>query len=72
MMSNMSTPAAMDQLRAAITALEHEDVRALPDAALTEQINDLVAILHKLDALLTRVANAVLARNFTLSEIAAA
>jgi hypothetical protein len=68
----MSTKDVMDQLHAAITALEDEDVRVLPEAALTEQVNQLVAILHQLDGHLTRVANAVLARSFTVSEVAAA
>lgn len=62
----------MDQLHAAITALEDEDVRALPEATLTEQIDQLVAILHQLDSHLNRVANAVLARSFTVTEVLAA
>ena len=57
----MSTKDVMDQLHAAITALESEDLRALPEATLTEQIDQLVAMLHQLDGHLTRVANAVLA-----------
>ncbi|MGE5828170.1 MAG: hypothetical protein ACM30G_07355 [Micromonosporaceae bacterium] len=68
----MGTRDVMDQLHAAITALEDEDVRALPEATLTEQIDQLVAILHQLDSHLTRVANAVLARSFTVSEVLAA
>jgi hypothetical protein len=68
----MSTRDVMDQLHAAITALESEDVRALPEATLTEQIDQLVAILHQLDTHLTRVANAVLSRAFTVTELAAA
>ena len=40
--SYMSTREVMDQLSAAIIALEDEDVRALPDATLTEQIDQLV------------------------------
>ncbi|HEX6871784.1 MAG TPA: hypothetical protein VF163_11855 [Micromonosporaceae bacterium] len=68
----MSTKDVMDQLHAAIVALEDEDVRALPEAALTEQIDQLVAILHQLDSHLSRVANAVLARSFTVSEVVAA
>jgi hypothetical protein len=62
----------MDQLEAAIAALGEEDVRALPEALLTEQIDQLVVILHQLDSHLTRVANAVLARAFTVSEVVAA
>jgi hypothetical protein len=62
----------MDQLHAAIIALEEEDVRALPEATLTEQIDELVAMLHQLDRHLTRVANAVLSRNFVVSEVLAA
>lgn len=62
----------MDQLHTAISALEGEDVRALPEALLTEQIDQLVAILHQLDRHLARVANAVLARSFTVSEVVAA
>lgn len=68
----MSTKQVMEQLHTAITALEDEDVRALPEAILTEQIDDLVAILHQLDRHLTRVANAVLSRSFTVSEVMAA
>jgi hypothetical protein len=62
----------MDQLNAAITALGEEDVRTLPEAVLTEQIDQLVASLHLLDAHLTRVANAVLARTFPQAEAIAA
>jgi len=65
----MSTKDVMDQLHAAITALESEDLRALPEATLTEQIDQLVAMLHQLDGHLTRVANAVLARSFDLTEV---
>jgi len=62
----------MDQLHAAIAALDEEDVRSLPEATLTEQIDQLVAVLHQLDAHLNRVANAVLARSFAVSEVVAA
>ena len=66
--SNMSTRDVLDQLHAAIAALGEEDVRALPEADLTEQIDQLVAILHQLDSHLTKVANAVIARTtFTVS-----
>jgi hypothetical protein len=71
-LSYMSTKDVMDQLHAAITALESEDVQVLPESALTEQVNQLVDILHQLDGHLSRVANAVLARSFTLSEVGAA
>jgi methanogenic corrinoid protein MtbC1 len=70
--SHMGTRDVMDQLHAAIAALGEEDVRDLPEATLTEQIDQLVAILHQLDAHLSRVANAVLARTFTISEVVAA
>jgi hypothetical protein len=56
----------MDQLHTAIAALGEEDVRDLPEAALTEQIDQLVAILHQLDSHLSRVANAVIARTFNV------
>jgi hypothetical protein len=62
----------MDQLHAAISVLEEEDVRVLPDDMLTEQIDQLVAILHQLDRHLTRVANAVLARSFDASPVCVA
>jgi hypothetical protein len=62
----------MDQLHAAIIALEDEDVRALPEAKLTEQIDQLVAILHQLDKHLARVASAVLSRSFSVAEVLAA
>ncbi|MBX6749252.1 MAG: hypothetical protein IRY85_06185 [Micromonosporaceae bacterium] len=68
----MSTRDVMEQLHAAITALEEEDIRQLPEAVLTEQINQLVAVLHQLDKHLTRVANAVLSRSFPLTEVVAA
>ena len=68
----MGTRDVMDQLHAAIAALGEEDVRALPEATLTEQIDQLVSVLHQLDAHLTRVANAVLARTFAISEVVAA
>jgi len=61
----------MDQLHAAITALENEDVRSLPEAMLTEQIDQLVAMLRVLDTHLNRVANAVLSRSFELEVVAA-
>jgi hypothetical protein len=62
----------MEQLHAAIAALGEEDVRDLPESVLTEQIDQLVTVLHQLDAQLTRVANAVLARTFPLAEAVAA
>jgi hypothetical protein len=62
----------MEQLHAAITALEEEDLRALPEATLTDQVDQLVAMLHVLDRHLSRVANAVLARSFELTEVVAA
>lgn len=68
----MGTKDVMDQLHAAIAALGEEDVRSLPEAVLTEQIDQLVAVLHELDGHLTRVANAVLARTFPMSEVVAA
>ena len=68
----MSTSEVMEQLHAAIAALEEEDIRQLPEDVLTEQINQLVAVLHQLDKHLTRVANAVLARTFPLTEVVAA
>src|SRR5690606_8162738 len=70
--SNMSTREVMDQLHAAIAALDEEDVRSLPEATLTEQIDQLVAVLHQLDAHLNRVANAVLAGGFAGSEVVVA
>ena len=68
----MGTRDVMDQLHAAIAALGEEDVRALPEATLTEQIDQLVSVLHQLDSHLTRVANAVLARTFAVTEVVAA
>jgi uncharacterized phage protein gp47/JayE len=68
----MGTKDVMDQLHAAITALQDEDVRQLPEAVLTEQIDQLVALLHQLDSHLARVANAVLARTFPMTEVVAA
>ena len=68
----MSTSEVMEPLHAAIAALEEEDIRQLPEDVLTEQINQLVAVLHQLDKHLTRVANAVLARTFPLTEVVAA
>jgi hypothetical protein len=67
----MSTKDVMDQLHAAIIALEDEDVRALPEATLTDQIDQLVAMLHVLDRHLGRVANAVLSRTFETEVLAA-
>lgn len=71
-MPYMGTREVMDQLHAAIAALESEDVRQLPEAVLTEQIDQLVAVLHQLDGHLARVANAVLARTFPMTEVVAA
>jgi hypothetical protein len=68
----MSTKDVMTQLHLAIIALENEDIRSIPEAALTEQIDLLVAMLHQLDGHLTRVANAVLARSFDTEVLAAA
>ena len=70
--SYMSTKDVMDQLHAAIVALEEEDVRSLSESALTEQIDQLVLMLHQLEGHLSRVANAVLSRNFVVSEVLAA
>ena len=71
--SNMSTRDVLDQLHAAIAALEEEDVRGLSEADLTEQIDQLVAILHQLDSHLSRVASAVIARaSFVLPQAVAA
>ena len=71
--SNMSTRDVLDQLHAAIAALEDEDVRTLSEADLTEQIDQLVAILHQLDSHLSRVASTVIARaTFVLPEAVAA
>ena len=71
-MSYMGTKDVMDQLHAAISALEDEDIRVLPESTLTEQIDQLVAILHQLDRHLTRVANAVLSRSFAVSDVCVA
>jgi hypothetical protein len=68
----MGTRDVINQLNDAITALGEEDVRNLPESVLTEQIDQLVASLHQLDAHLTRVANAVLARTFPQAEVVAA
>lgn len=69
--SYMSTKNVIAQIHAAIVALGEEDLRSLPEATLTEQINQLVGLLDQLDAQLTRIANTVLARTFTVSEVVA-
>jgi outer membrane murein-binding lipoprotein Lpp len=60
---------SIHQLEAGIAALAEEDTAALSDAALAELIDQLAAMLSELDAYVTRMANTVLARNFTVSEI---
>jgi hypothetical protein len=62
---------SIHQLEAGIAALADEDTAALSDAALAELIDQLGAMLSELDAYVTRMANTVLARNFTVSEIGA-
>jgi len=58
------------QLQAGIAAFAHEDHSALSDAALAEQIGQLVAIWDQLDGYVTQMANTVIARTFAVSEVA--
>jgi hypothetical protein len=68
----MSTNDALARLGAAITALEDVDVTALPEAALSEQITQLASILYQLDEQLSRVAEAVRGRGFSIEDVLAA
>jgi hypothetical protein len=60
------------RLRAAVRALDNVDVAGWDDTALTEHLDEISATLCALDAQLTRVADAVRARGFRISEPLAA
>jgi hypothetical protein len=60
------------QLQAGIAALANEDHCALSDAALAEQIGQLVAIWDQVDGYVTQMANTVIARTFGVSEVVTA
>ena len=64
-----TTIESIHQLEAGIAALAEEDTAALSDAALAELIDQIAAMLSDLDAYVTRMANTVLARNFTVSDV---
>jgi hypothetical protein len=57
------------KLQAGIAAFAEEDHSALSDAALAEQIGQLVAISDQLDGYVTQMANTVIARTFAVAEV---
>ena len=59
---------AIARLRAAVRAMGDVDVSGWDDPALTEHLEELSSVLCALDAELSRVAEAVRARGFRISE----
>ncbi|MGA5304455.1 hypothetical protein ACPCHT_31395 [Nucisporomicrobium flavum] len=68
----MSSNDAIQALRAAGSALGDVDVSGWDDTMLTDQLAELSAALCQLDAQLSRVADAVRARGFRITEPLAA
>ncbi len=68
----MSSNDAIAVLRAAGSALGDVDVSGWDDSALTDQLAELSDVLCQLDAQLSRVAEAVRARGFRITEPVAA
>lgn len=68
----MSSNDAIVRLRAAISALGDVDVSGWDDAALTDHLSDLSAALCDVDSQLSRLADAIRARGFRISEPVAA
>ncbi|MDG4829091.1 hypothetical protein O7627_07205 [Solwaraspora sp. WMMD1047] len=64
----MSTNEAIARLDAAVSALGDVDVSAWSEDALKDQLGDLSAALCALDALLSRVADAVRERGLRIEE----
>ena len=64
----MSSNDAITRLRAAVTALGDVDVSGWDDAALTESLAELSGALCEVDTQLSRVADAVRARGFRITE----
>ena len=60
------------RLRATVRALDEVDVSGWDDSALTDHLDEISATLCAIDAQLTRVADAVRARGFRISEPLAA
>jgi hypothetical protein len=60
---------AIRQLQTGVAIIAEEDSSALSDAALAEQIGQLVVIWDQLDSFVTRMANTVIARTFAVSEV---
>jgi hypothetical protein len=60
------------RLRVAVRALDEVDVSGWDDAALTDHLAEISATLCAIDAQLTRVADAVRARGFRITEPLAA
>jgi len=64
----MSSNDAITRLRAAVSALGDLDVSEWDDAAFAEHLDDLSSALCEVDAQLSRIADAVRARGFRISE----
>ena len=60
------------RLRAAVRALDHIDVARWDDTALTDDLEEISASLYAIEAQLSRVADAVRARGFPITEPLAA
>jgi hypothetical protein len=68
----MSSNDALLRLRAAVSALGDVDVSGWDDSALTDHLDEISASLCAIDAQLSRVADAVRARGFPITEPLAA
>jgi hypothetical protein len=64
----MSSNDAIARLDAAVSALGDVDVSGWDDAALRDHLDELSTALCRLDAQLSRVADAVRARGFRITE----
>lgn len=70
--SNMSTKEVIARLDAAVSALGDVDVTGWDDAALLGHLDELSAALCRVDAQLSRVADAVRSRGYRVAEPIAA
>jgi DNA-binding winged helix-turn-helix (wHTH) protein len=68
----MSSNDAIARLRVAVSALGDVDVSGWDDAALTDHLAELSTALCEVDSQLSRVAEAIRARGFRISEPAMA
>jgi hypothetical protein len=64
----MRSNEALLRLRAAVSALGDVDVSGWDDAALSDHLDELSAVLCEVDTQLSRVADVVRARGFRVAE----